>query len=620
MKLSSLKKYLTSGVINRGIWRPVMVLAAVTLFATSEAVGQEGQARPSAPAAQAAWQRGDYETAYNQFNSLLLLYTRDPLYQYYTGASLVMLERDIERSVTLLASAINSSAIVRSVPDEVWFYYGRALHLHGSFTEAREAYGRYSRQAGRRALPGVTEYISQCNAGIGALADSGQPPVVTEAPAAVTPVEGREAEKAVEPARQAVVRADHQQTATPAVTTTRQRAAVTQGDLQGVPEEHFDRLREAVVKQHEADSLARLADQLEQRSEGAEPGVKEILEQRASEERERAAAREREADRLLTDNKQAMEAAEALEETEALFRVLPGEAYSASRPVPVEPEMPAGLVYTIQIAAFKNAVAPSLFRGLDPVFARRRPGSDVLFYHAGLFRSAEEARNALPQTREAGFPDAFIIAVMDGVQISTERAALLEREWRRVPLQVGDGFSLSEGFSISDQATDTGRPAADQRGSVTGTGVSATEVRGDVTGTGAPATEVRGGVTGTRTPATAVDRSVTMAGREGKEGEPVPVGTLSFRAEAMRVSGRVKPEVAERMELLAGSRGLEMVKNSEGETLFLIGNFITFESADEYVSLLIRNGYSSARVAAYVGAQEIPVEAARELINKLPDE
>ena len=88
----------------------------------------------------------------------------------------------------------------------------------------------------------------------------------------------------------------------------------------------------------------------------------------------------------------------------------------------------------------------------------------------------------------------------------------------------------------------------------------------------------------------------------------------------MRIDKPVKPEVVQKIEVLAGNRGLDMVKNSNGETVFLIGNFITFESADEYVSLLVRNGYSSARVAAYVDRQEIPVEAARELVNKMPDD
>jgi hypothetical protein len=99
--------------------------------------------------------------------------------------------------------------------------------------------------------------------------------------------------------------------------------------------------------------------------------------------------------------------------------------------------------------------------------------------------------------------------------------------------------------------------------------------------------------------------------------DTLPVGTLAFRAEAMRSKKPVKPEVMEKLELLTGTRGLDVIKNNQGETVFLIGNFITFESADEYVSLLMRNGYSTARVVAYVGLQEIPVEAAKELLNRI---
>jgi hypothetical protein len=158
---------------------------------------------------------------------------------------------------------------------------------------------------------------------------------------------------------------------------------------------------------------------------------------------------------------------------------------------------------------------------------------------------------ALPEARGAGFPDAFIIAMMNGAQVSMERAAQLAREWSAQPLTVNK----------------------------------------------------------------------TVAGSHSEQpDQPVPVETLSFRAEVMRIDKPVKPDVIQKIEQLAGTRGLEMIKNNNGETVFLIGNFITFESADEYVSLLIRNGYSSARVAAYVGMQEISVDAAMELINKPPDD
>ncbi|MCU0460192.1 MAG: hypothetical protein MUE37_14015 [Bacteroidales bacterium] len=261
----------------------------------------------------------------------------------------------------------------------------------------------------------------------------------------------------------------------------------------------------------------------------------------------------------------------------SLFSISQRQAYSDASPVPVEPVMPDGLMYTIQIAAFRNDVAPSLFKGLSPVYGKKRQGSDAVFYYTGMFRRIDDARKVLPDARGAGFPDAFIIAMMDGTQVSMERAALLEKEWGSRPF---NSTPVSPAGKTSAGQVPAGKTSA---GTVTG--------GGNATG--------------------ATERNT---------GQPVPVGTLSFRAEVMRIDKPVKPEVIQKIELLAGTRGLDMIKNSNGETVFLIGNFITFESADDYVSLLIRNGYSDARVAAYVGMQEIPVEAARELLNKMPDD
>ncbi len=578
MKLSSFTKYLLSGVINRGLLPAVAMPMLLMLLFLSPVSGQEGQPRPSSVAAQAAWQNGDYELAYGQYNSLLLLYSRDPLYQFYTGACLVVLKRDIQRAVTLLATAINSSAAVRSVPDEVWFYYGRALHLSGSYGEARDAYGRYARLAGRRALPGVREYIEQCNAGEGALATARTPANVAADPAAPLPEadRGRPAVALPEADRQAgqerqpvpLPGADRRQDDRDRSPAVRQAEAV-HGDVAGIPDEQFTRLREAAVKQHEADSMARLAERLAGRAGQADQEMRGQLEKRAADEAARAVAREAEADQLLTgagekngrvdDPAEYPESDGPGEEIISLFAVIQGTAYSTANPVPVDPPLPGGLIYTIQIAAFRNDVAPSLFKGLTPVFARRRQGSDALFYYSGLFRRSADARNALPEAKNSGFPDAFVIALMDGNQVSAERASLLEKEWRSTPL--------------GDEAATLIIPGRERSSAA-----------------GQPADQL------------------------------LPVGTLSFRAEAMRVTATPKPDVIERMEALAGSRGLEMIKNSKGETVFLIGNFITFESAEEYVSLLIRNGYSSARVTAWVGTQEIPVSAARELINKLPDD
>ncbi|MHC1733348.1 MAG: hypothetical protein AB9888_15125 [Bacteroidales bacterium] len=364
------------------------------------------------------------------------------------------------------------------------------------------------------------------------------------------------------------------------------------GEVTGVPDELFKVLGEAVGLRHIADSLALRTEKAAQAAAAAPEADRERMERRASAEAAKETAVSAMADSLLlfpveanrrvaaavvankngvaTSADLAVAGAGSLTgatagrnlsgqegRNVALFEVRPGQAYSDTSPVPVEPSMPQGLIYTVQIATFRNDVAPTLFRGLWPVYGRKRQGSEAIYYYAGMFRRLEDVRKALPEARGAGFPDAFIIALMNGVQVSMERAALLEAEWSSRP--------------IASDGTFTGRDTA-----------------GPV----------------------AQDKTIN----------PVPVGTLFFRAEVMRIDKPIKPEVTQKIEQLAGTRGLDMIKNNNGETVFLIGNFITFESADEYVSLLIRNGYNSARVAAYVGLQEIPVEAAKELINKLPDD
>jgi len=529
MKLSSFTKYLHLRVINREVSRAVAAAAAILLLSASPARAQDAVARPSKDVAQAAWIKGDFEKAYTNYNGLLLLYSRDPLYQYYTGACLVRLERDIQRGVTLLASAINSSVNVKSVPDDVWFWYGRALQMSGNFTQAVEAFDRFSRQAGKKMASEyeVQKYVDQCRSGqqdqsavpVGSTsrqsavnenikaADSNEK--IKEAAAEVAPVEG----KVPVPGK-----------------------GVVRGDTTGIPAEYFRVLGETLERGEEADSLL-------------------------------LALGKKNGNDKTTVPAQHAEPPEAAELSR--FGVQPGQAYSQNNPVPLEPDLPAGLIYTIQIAAFRNDVAPALFKGLNPVFGKRRQGSEAIYYYAGLFRRLDDARDALPGVKGTGFPDAFVIAMMDGVQVSMERAALLEKEWGVHPLDGTGGASPGAGTPVRSV------PAAAGTSSTAGNAV---------------------------------------------QSAPVPVGTLSFRAEVMRISKPVKPEVIQKIEMLAGTRGLDMIKNSSGETVFLIGNFITFESADEYVSLLIRNGYNTARVTAYVGTQEIPIEAAMELLNKLPDD
>jgi len=66
---------------------------------------------------------------------------------------------------------------------------------------------------------------------------------------------------------------------------------------------------------------------------------------------------------------------------------------------------------------------------------------------------------------------------------------------------------------------------------------------------------------------------------------------------------------------MAGSRGLDTENLVDGNIVYLIGKFITFESASEYSDLLIRNGYRDAKVVARLGKRVIPVETAKQLFD-----
>lgn len=91
--------------------------------------------------------------------------------------------------------------------------------------------------------------------------------------------------------------------------------------------------------------------------------------------------------------------------------------------------------------------------------------------------------------------------------------------------------------------------------------------------------------------------------------------TLVFRVEADRSEKKFKEDKIETLMLVAGKREFEIVQNDDKNYICLIGKFLTFESARAYADLLFRNGLKDAKVAAYLGKREIPVETARDLFN-----
>lgn len=99
-----------------------------------------------------------------------------------------------------------------------------------------------------------------------------------------------------------------------------------------------------------------------------------------------------------------------------VFKVMDGAPYSASSPIPMNPAMPDGVVFKVQVGAFKNDIPQDLFGGFAPISGETL-NNGITRYTVGLFRQYVAADLAKGDIRGMGYPDAFVVAFIDGRRV-----------------------------------------------------------------------------------------------------------------------------------------------------------------------------------------------------------
>ncbi len=524
----------------------IFLLLILSLLTYSQAISQ----RVTRQTATEAYSREDFATALRQFTELSQLFPRDPLYQYYCGVCLVRLEQEPVKASALLLEAIKGSAAIRTVPSDGYFYLGRAQQMSGRFEDAIKSFNNFSTLVGRREARdmNVDDFIGQCKAGEGSI----------------------EADKPDIDIRDAN---DQQQ-------------ANNRVNADTVPGEYDKMMSQALDLQYKSDLAGRQADTLRSGLEGADKNSRKIItariddfEEDADEYRKQADSKIRETrgeaeltgelqpdtiteniklsqpdqqDRRALDSK--FPEVEVINDTViipsqrsveifSVFEIRKNPEAWPEENIEIDPKLPAGLVYRVQVAVFRNPVSSAYFKGMNPVYGFKNPSNGLTTYYAGLFRKSDDAGNALSRIRNLGFKDALIGAVMDGKVISADRAELLEKDWRDKPLQVLKPDLL-------ETVADTMPPI------------------------------------------------------------------LVFRIEVSRSQKPLSKDKIDNFRKLSGNRGFDILVNESKESVYLIGKFISYQSASEFADLLVRNGLQDSRVVAYLGKREIPVDVARELFEK----
>jgi tetratricopeptide (TPR) repeat protein len=566
------KENLREGIkLNKQIIMFLLIIVIGLNF--NDVFSQKAQIKPTRQSSFEAFSKGNYELAYNEFTELLLTYSKDPLYKYYSGVCLVNLKRDPEKAEILLQQALQGASVVRTLPSDALLYLGRAQQMGGKYEDALKSFNLFADLVGKKASRelGVPDFIQQCNNKEGKLTN----PLTSEN---VT-VQKDEVE---------VIKNNEKLSGKEAITQPQKNGTLVKSDL---PEGYERILDNALDFQSKADSLnALIGDQkkvLEMSSNIDNPAIKTKI----AENELLAASFQKSADQeyakandvinpqqesiskkeivqpvktiIVNDSVKLTDTSKIKEgnikpdtlvkivpgvrkpaETLVYFGVLPKPVTDPKEKIVIDPEIPSGLIYRIQIAVFRNPVAPSYFKGITPVYGFRVVGTDKTIYYVGMFRRSSDATKALITVKSKGFKDAFVIALSGNKTVSADRAALMEKEWGKKPF-----------FDIINSQPET-----------------------------LPDT--------------------------------VPP-TLTFRVEVMRSLKPVKDDVVEGIVKMAGSRGLDTQTLDDGNIAYLIGKFITFESAAEYADLMIRNGYREAHVVAWLGKKEIPVETAKQLFDSM---
>lgn len=106
---------------------------------------------------------------------------------------------------------------------------------------------------------------------------------------------------------------------------------------------------------------------------------------------------------------------------ESVFEVLDEDVYTEEAPIPIDVSMPEGIIYKVQVGAFRNPIAPATFDRFAPL-AGERLDNGITRYTAGVFVAFSSADDAKQRIREMGYSDAFVVAYRNGKRVSISEA------------------------------------------------------------------------------------------------------------------------------------------------------------------------------------------------------
>lgn len=132
------------------------------------------------------------------------------------------------------------------------------------------------------------------------------------------------------------------------------------------------------------------------------------------------------------------------------LEIIAGNAYSDAKPIPIDAPMSDGLVFRVQIGAFRNLLPNNTFKGLSPLNIQSTPNG-YYRYTAGNFNEYELADAVKNDLKKLGYEDAFVVGYYNGKRISlSEAMEILNKEGRIVDANAPQTTGITVAANIPD--------------------------------------------------------------------------------------------------------------------------------------------------------------------------
>lgn len=126
--------------------------------------------------------------------------------------------------------------------------------------------------------------------------------------------------------------------------------------------------------------------------------------------------------------------------------------YNESNPIPVDVELPEGLIFKVQVGAFRNRIPQDLFKGFAPITGETTP-SGLTRYTAGFFKAFETADLAKDVIKGYGYEDAFVVAFFNGKRISINEARQIMKSQGTATPVVAQQTTIQNNVQTTNQQT-----------------------------------------------------------------------------------------------------------------------------------------------------------------------